>query len=840
MPYEAKTDWKYDDTVTEKDLNRIEQGLKDAHVAEREALTLSPGVQVVEVENDTPFNFGSVKGRTLINLLGFAGSCDDLSQWLQHSEAGEPSYSIDDQSIKIVTDVADTNARVAKLFRSWYLKTGGFYIALADVKCSTIGECGLYVGGSETVKNTTTAWETLHVKLAVEKDSDRYIVVGGSKQVNVITYVDNVRVYEVSEAEYNAIGSMTAKQVAARYPYVDAMTNVRNPYVAITGENLLPPFSDPKSTIIRDQASVNIITPYELEVIATVDNQFTGWAFPIQPNTTYTFTCEHDGMIAVGWDITSYVHYTKEQMVTFNSGDNNGILAGRDICYVWFSNSTLPIGKYRFKNPMLTIGTEPKPFAPQQRSMWAAECDLAANPVDGSDPDVLFMGDDGLPYMLEKWKKVTLDGSLEWAYDTPYTEFKRVRIDTPFSDAIPYSQLATKYDGKVLPNIAEGVDWPSGDISQLYKNKLLFLSISNTDSGWGPDYTPTADEIKAYFLGWKMYDTSGADPTAIGTYNRTDGLHKGWTPLQSYDGNSYEGGYKGSGTPNTIPSTANTTHYSVRRTWQPYRLQYLKAKATAEPVRNYETGATLCKGANMVEVGSGIVIREKANPYGNYINAINAPGGRLKYRTTRLLEVYQNQTRDFGWTFKDGVWNGESYQYAENPIPSVDAVYHATYTMLDPTLAAPISGTMAANLRGTVSDLVQDVGDMERRLSVVETQKGDAEEDTGWIKVTPLNGWIHYAANPCRFRLQGKKLKFVGILQQGTNAVSTAVCQIPVTLNGANVTYRLQVPSWSSTETKSALIAIDNSGKLFITNTPSSYFIGLDGIELEADWMVKK
>lgn len=82
MPYEAKTDWKYDDTVTEKDLNRIEQGLKDAHVAEREALTLSPGVQVVEVENDTPFNFGEVKGRTLINMLGSMGKGDSATHWL--------------------------------------------------------------------------------------------------------------------------------------------------------------------------------------------------------------------------------------------------------------------------------------------------------------------------------------------------------------------------------------------------------------------------------------------------------------------------------------------------------------------------------------------------------------------------------------------------------------------------------------------------------------------------------------------------------------------------------------------------------------------------------------
>lgn len=58
MPYEAKTDWKYDDLVTEKDMNRIEQGLKDAHVPAHQPLTLNPGLQVVEVEQDTPFRMG--------------------------------------------------------------------------------------------------------------------------------------------------------------------------------------------------------------------------------------------------------------------------------------------------------------------------------------------------------------------------------------------------------------------------------------------------------------------------------------------------------------------------------------------------------------------------------------------------------------------------------------------------------------------------------------------------------------------------------------------------------------------------------------------------------------
>lgn len=39
MPYEAKTDWKYDDIVTERDLNRIERGVQDSQVKADEATT---------------------------------------------------------------------------------------------------------------------------------------------------------------------------------------------------------------------------------------------------------------------------------------------------------------------------------------------------------------------------------------------------------------------------------------------------------------------------------------------------------------------------------------------------------------------------------------------------------------------------------------------------------------------------------------------------------------------------------------------------------------------------------------------------------------------------------
>ncbi|MED1665459.1 hypothetical protein [Brevibacillus laterosporus] len=33
MAFNAKTDWKYGEIVTEKDMNRVEKGIKDAHDA---------------------------------------------------------------------------------------------------------------------------------------------------------------------------------------------------------------------------------------------------------------------------------------------------------------------------------------------------------------------------------------------------------------------------------------------------------------------------------------------------------------------------------------------------------------------------------------------------------------------------------------------------------------------------------------------------------------------------------------------------------------------------------------------------------------------------------------
>ncbi|WP_019420201.1 hypothetical protein [Paenibacillus sp. OSY-SE] len=813
--------------------------VSDPHTKE---LMLSPGVQVVEVENDTPFNFGEIKGRTLINL---STGLRNLERWKVHTTGA---------ALELVTDVTDQGSASLKATvkasapgeytASWSLKErfdfgsigdeGATFLLVARVRNGTAKRAnveilsGIFMGDLPVTDSTkfTTVRKAFSRSKNEPNTFDMQIRVTG--QNGDTAYVDGIRVYRIADMIDDAlighINNMDRDEANKLYPYVDAMTNVHNPYVAITGANQLPPFT--KWEYVNTKAVVN--GPYEYTQTED-DGTWTQVKLPLKAMTTHRIS--FDGTNGIRMRIKSsdeaITLWDGVSGSTFETGVFNEVRV-----YVHATAGTI-------RRPILTVGPEPQPFQPQQRSIWAAECNLAANPVDGSNPDTLFMGDDGLPYVLEKWKKVTLDGSLNWSIgDTTPKGAKQVKVAGLAVGSVPASGHASKYDGKYIPTGATG-DAP--DLQAVSVNGSFYISISNADSGWGDKHTPDADEIKAYFLGWKMYDTSGADPTAIGTYNRTDGLHKGWTPLQSYDGNIYKGGYKGSGTPNTIPSTANTTYYSKSRTWQPYRLQYLKTKPTIEPVKNYETGATLCAGANMVEVGSGIVLREKANPV--LTNAkdmlINSsfPGedsSKLKHRVKQIYSIHRDSATDWTWTrqLTDMAYGKERAIWYSGVGFDPSAVYHVTYTMLDPTLAAPILGTVAANLRGTVSDLVQHTGDMERRLSVVEMQKADAVEDTGWIKVPPLNGWIHYAAKPLRFRVKGNLLYIEGILQGGTTATTTQLFNLPITLKTAYGCW-LNCITWTGANTVQPLqCSITTSGIMRINAGTADTYISFDGVGL--------
>lgn len=93
MTYQSKTDWRYDDIVKETDLNRIEQGIHNAHAELDKVtsvpITLKSGLQAITTDHDTPLKVINIQGRTLINLLGRDGNCEDINRWGKYQVTNE-------------------------------------------------------------------------------------------------------------------------------------------------------------------------------------------------------------------------------------------------------------------------------------------------------------------------------------------------------------------------------------------------------------------------------------------------------------------------------------------------------------------------------------------------------------------------------------------------------------------------------------------------------------------------------------------------------------------------------------------------------------------------------
>jgi len=98
----------------------------------------------------------------------------------------------------------------------------------------------------------------------------------------------------------------------------------------------------------------------------------------------------------------------------------------------------------------------------------------------------------------------SLNNIVSWEHSADFNGHKRVRTSTFNSKT--FGNKLYKYDGISLLEIGN-VDVVDSFIDNV-GDTHFYLTVSNTDSGWGDSYTPTVDEIKAYFLGWRMANTS--------------------------------------------------------------------------------------------------------------------------------------------------------------------------------------------------------------------------------------------------------------------------------------------------------------------------------------------
>ncbi|MEC0136119.1 hypothetical protein P4H94_04355 [Paenibacillus macerans] len=557
---------------------------------------------------------------------------------------------------------------------------------------------------------------------------------------------------------------------------------VENPYVINTADNLLPPFYEWDNTDYGGGAS-KLLGPYAVEQqYKDASNRARlSKNIPVIPGRTYTLS----------YDITKNPPSAKNALFFYWMDANQVRLPGEGVSTRKYKGTYIvPTGAFYMEmlvidddygdgasyksqvvtNPMLVISTEPKPFEPQRKSMLAFQTELHANPSDGSDPDVLFE-QNGEYRKLAKWRKVIADGSPKYLLvpEAGLSSFKVVYIDGSASNSISGGDgddagnfFGTKYNGQSLIVDDSGVyGWTSPDLIRI-SSPNIYISIANTDSGWGPDYTPTQEEIKAYFLGWKMY-TDGA-PNAAGTYDGT-GV-KAWVKLNEKD---YTSGWTSNTL--TLPTVKNP---DVE--W--YQFLYRLAKDIVEPVVS-EGDLLLAEGDNMVEVGTGIVLREhapivEASGSAAAMGDVNAP---TKFKIKRFLTAYKNDRPDYAWQHSAGNAYGEDKARILWADYNREAAYTLTYFKLDKSPVVTITGSLAANEKAQISDLTAGVAEALRRVSVVEQKK--AEKDVpGWLTPTLLNGATPYGTITPQYMKQNGRVYLRG--EVVLTALNTVIFKLPV------------------------------------------------------------
>ncbi|WP_339246918.1 hypothetical protein NST58_06725 [Paenibacillus sp. FSL R10-2796] len=792
------------------------------------AINLVAGQQILNATKNARLQGLKVQGRTLIDLLGGAGSGESLTGWslagstlpaisTAQKKSGASSFKMASGSTGGSYMTRDFSVQIDKPLQ--YVFGVWVFIESYTAGAPTIA---LYDMGTNTIRYSTSpntsivgSWQFVPLKLPVNNSlvgNGLRIVVGYGSAGASTVYYDELRLYAVSATDYAAIGTtITGAAIDALLPYVPPGINgVDGLWVRRYGRNLLPSVPDS----LHANAKMN--GPYDMTLTAQGIYNTSYIDFPVIPGQKYTFSMDtvDAGAYADGGFFGSDGQNIMQAFLPMTGGSINIGPAPANAIKIRVYLSNEINGVYRFKNWQLELGNVATPFQPREDSPISfGGVELHANPTDGNEPDIL-REVNGRYEVTRLWRKSNLVGDWSWLFDTNYTGFKRVRVILPTSSGINASERVTKYNGYPLYPSA-GV-YSAADQSTLY-NGVLYITIAITDSGWGDSYTPTSDEIKAYFNGWRMYN--GASGVATNPYNGTAGQTKGWVEILS-------AGNPVGVLPTTIPSG-----------WTPYQLLYRLATPTTETVQ--EDGAlSLLEGDNFIEVGSGYISREPARPKKNalsdvyYIGLNDAGNGgdsSLKKRASEIKQVFKNGLPDF-WNI-DKLADGTFYAWTDNY--DTAASYSVSYIKLDKSPVPSVSGAYAATEKMQIHDLTDAVTEISSTVSVLAAKK--AEKDAGpWI--TPSAVLSGFTAFDLAYRVNKGFIEFRGYVYYNITdvPVGTKIFNLPTQFRPVRIT-RMLTSSWTSkVDPMSSAVSVGVNGDI-TTEVNVKQNIIFDGLRFPLD-----
>jgi len=676
------------DDIARKDT--VDTALSDAKAYAEAALRetssipvqITTGPNVIETTQATPATV-EFKGRTLVNLLGKDGYCENINTFEKWGTVGASSTVLDTTrsfiggaSLKLSVTAGhcydnknypfkfDQNKNfilVAKVF----VESAG---AVADIVVSLRDYNTMAVKYSSSAnKSDTGRWQTLYVKVPKSNTiiGDGFNLVFGlvGTSTGVVNY-DAIRLYEVSDADYAAIGTtIVGDAIDQAFPYVDSVQHAQGLSVRAAGKNLL----GGRPNITSTQATASQTKPYEITFTHTAASLFTTEEFAAFGNRSYTIS------------ISAGVADRRMYIVQYDAQGNKSVasdivLGGPTTTHTFVTGATTArlrihfgsaaAGTFVFSNWMLVLGgidQLPPSFEPRIDQYINAPTLLASN-VDGSIADTY---DSATKQVFRRWfTGVKFDASITpLVHNLEYVGYKRIYFPiTAFTSMLPYGRInASKYNGTVIKDGNSELGADQWNIGLTH----LWTAVSNTDTGWVDGVQPSVNAAKALLNGWKATANNGTAYTS-------------WVSILT----------------GSAPPTNTEAYVSANKApgWDAWAtLDYVRATPITESLSGDLGGISLPNGATQVELLDGVIVREKANPKFDQtryrINNTYQGNSKLTWRAASIVEIFKNDMLDNKWTIVNttdsGYANGVSWAHIMAADYDPTAVYTVTYRVLD-------------------------------------------------------------------------------------------------------------------------------------------------------------
>ena len=204
---------------------------------------------------------------------------------------------------------------------------------------------------------------------------------------------------------------------------------------------------------------------------------------------------------------------------------------------------------------------------------------------NGTDNDTFSWDSQGKAVKVKKWEDELLTGGMDWVFHADGTGYKQLKVVAFAESAVDNSIQAVNTAGAFISTV--NTITGAGQIKLQSSDLTLYIGLADSETGWGETYTPTVEEMKAFFNGWKMCNGTFNVP-----YNGSG--NKVWYPIGDTDLNrSTKQGLEFNPVPTT--NSVAVTEQSIIQ----YQVVYRRATAVQEIIA-FDGILSLIEGANAV------------------------------------------------------------------------------------------------------------------------------------------------------------------------------------------------------------------------------------------------